>query len=68
MEALKPKRKFTKMLFSTFNSYTTLFTNKGNIFLENPINTQGIKSPSHLMEIPPDRVCPVIKNGTLKGN
>ena len=39
---------------------------KENIFLENPINTP-IESPSHLIEIPSDGVCPVIKNGTFKG-
>ena len=38
---------------------------KENIFLENPINTP-IESPSHLIEIPSDGVCPVIKNGTFK--
>ena len=46
-------------------------TKKVYTHLENPIKT-GIVSPHHpsphLIEIPSDGVCPLIKDGTLKGN
>ena len=59
--------KQTRYIFSNFSEPVTPSRQRKYIFLVNPINTR-IESPSHLIEIPSDRVCPVIKNGSLKGN